>query len=379
VKPIDYINLFIGESDLANSRSWIDELEKKGLPIEGLSDQKLSDMLGKARFKYDDFSCDVNCLSNKLSAKDRKDEGVDKSRKYLCQFNLIAGRSQRVDGLILALKELCEITNGLVRVYWKDENSYLELDQENISKWSKEYLKDVKKNKSIKSSFSNDKNGWIDRINQSLNFLESKGFEIVEPFNALPPITEKQLDEFKKKTNLSLPKDLSDFLTKHTSGFKFYWRADDAFAQFELGGYPDGFLCALTNKKGNPLLNTYNWFQEFPLWWKENEQDSEYEENKKILQHSLPLAMEANGDIIAIRFDTKPSQVILLNHDYSHRFTYPDLIDNRGFSSFMENWAAMHFVSLDPLNYVINPETGLIDSENILAIEWTTYLEGLEV
>ena len=169
-----------------------------------------------------------------------------------------------------------------------------------------------------------------------------------------------QIKELESTIKLDVPSDLAHFLTELCGGWKFSWdclslldsnQIEDVFPGSPSGGNKYSQFIGPPNV---PLVALYHSQIEQVSEWVEH--GTVDEDDFQIVKKCFPLYQCILGsDIIALRLDTSPKQVVYLDHESGFSIG-PNHILGRDFTCFLSRYASLGCPDLDYLNTIYNAD-----------------------
>ncbi len=224
---------------------------------------------------------------------------------------------------------------------------------------------------------------WLSNPQWISNRVSAKGGEVEGP-KVLPPIPFSQVDEFKRSTGLSLPEDL-ETVTQFSGGFWLAWSLykvrNNPRQEFPLrGGNWEVPFIGVSEPKS--LTEVYNEFQDEFLTGACNWiHRSEFNDNEDVqltraaLRYCFPLYSFYGGvgDFLVLRFDTRPSQVLYLDHEWGFSVSGRAIL-GCGFVDFVTVWSNLGYPEVDRYSIFFDERKGAISSETEMALAWIRWL-----
>jgi len=192
------------------------------------------------------------------------------------------------------------------------------------------------------------------RIAQKVSLI---GGEVTGP-DFHPPREVSQIADIETTLQLELPEDFAHFLTEMCGGWRFSWdclelldsnKIEDIFPGSPSGGSKESEFIGPSNIS---LVALYHEQIELVSEWLDHGtvDASDFE----IVKHCIPLYNCFLGsDIIALRLDTSPNQVVYLDHESGFHIT-PAHILGRGFTEFITRYVSAGCPDLDYLSSIYN-------------------------
>ena len=225
---------------------------------------------------------------------------------------------------------------------------------------------------------------WISNLHWISERILAKGGEVEGP-ELLPPIPLSQVDEFKRFTGLSLPKDFVETVTQFAGGFWFAWSLYEVRCtlrqEFPLrGGNREVPFIGISETKS--LIEVYSEFQDECLTGACNWiHRSEFDDNEDILltrvtlRYCFPLYSfcGGGGDFLVLRFDTEPSQILYLDHEWGFSVNGRAIL-GCGFADFVTAWSNLGYPEVDRYSVFFDEGRGAISDETEMARDWIRWL-----
>lgn len=199
--------------------------------------------------------------------------------------------------------------------------------------------------------------------------LRAKGVQF-EGFVGLPPVPYQQYRDFEAATGKALPNDFLELTRDFSGGWSFPWRLEvggkwlNPPVSPSLIGTHDPFIWLDAR---TPLLTRYQDFQEL---LRESVDESPPGESTQFL---LPLYKSAGGDCLALRFESDPATVVMLDHEAAFDVSRARTLGH-GFREFVLRWATLGFPDCEDVARWVDDTTGTLVHDDQRAKDWLAWL-----
>lgn len=225
---------------------------------------------------------------------------------------------------------------------------------------------------------------WLSNLHWISERVLAKGGEVEEP-ELLSPIPLAHVEAFHSFTGVSLPEDFVEMVTQFAGGFWFAWSLDETpcFLNRKFpwnGGNWEAPFIGVSQTKS--LMDVYSEFQdEFltgPANWIYRSEFDDHEDillTRSVLRYCFPLYSFYGGgaDFLVLRFDTKPCQILYLDHEWGYSVSGRAIV-GYGFSDFMTTWSNLGYPAIDRDSVFFDEEQGAISDKTESAQAWVRWL-----